>query len=164
MIKFGDICVIIGRGKSGKTLLAKTLSKSLQSDFIYLDYNFVGTDYLYDFYDRNKNKNTVIVFDNYVKMKRNQSIDKLFKKNKKFTLIYVMNYIDTFILDLCDIIYLNKELNYDMIKHFHEKLKYYFKNISLDLLTNGMEDLSEFGFLCFDKDRRFKIKEKYLKI
>lgn len=164
MIKFGDICVIIGKDKSGKTLLSKTLAKNLQIDFVYLDYNFVNTYYLYDFYDKNKNKNTVIIFDNYVKIKKNQKIDKLFKKNKKFTLIYVMNYINTFILDVCDIIYINKELNYDMNKHFYEKLKYYFKNFTLNWLTNGMEDLSKFGFLCFDKDRRFDIKEKYLKI
>ena len=34
MLKFGDICVILGKSGSGKTLVAKTIAKKLQFDFI----------------------------------------------------------------------------------------------------------------------------------
>jgi len=164
MLKFGDICVILGKKCSGKTTVAKTIAKNLQFDFVYIDYTFVNKDYLYDFYNRNKNKNMVIVIDNYYVYKNNTEIDKLFKSNKKFTLIYVMEYIHLKIFDHADIIYIAKEMDYEKIKHINYRLKYYFKNISLDWVTNAMEDLSNFGFLCFDKDKRFDKKELYLKI
>lgn len=164
MLKFGDICVILGIKSSGKTTLAKTIAKKLQFNFVYIDYTFVSKDYLYDFYNINKNKNIVIVIDNYYIDNKNIKIDKLFKLNNNFTLIYVINYINLKILNLADIIYFSKENDYEQIKHIHSRLKKYFKNISLDWITNSMEDLSKFGFLCFDKDKRFNKKEYYLKI
>ena len=164
MLKFGDICLILGKKCSGKTTVAKTIAKNLQFDFVYIDYTFVSKEYLFDFYEKNKNKNMVIVLDNYYIYRNNIQIDKLFKKNKNFTLIYVMQYIHLKILDSADIIYVAKETDYEQIKHTHSRLKKYFKNISIDWVTNAMEDLSGFGFLCFDKDKRFDKKELYLKI
>lgn len=163
MLKFGDICVILGKSSSGKTTLAKLIAKNLQFDFIYIDYAFVSIDYLYDFYDKNKNKNILIILDNYI-YRNNVDIDKLFRSNKNFTLIYVTQYIHFKILNLTDIIYIAKETDYEQIKHIHFRLEKYFKNISLDWITNAMEDLSNYGFLSFYKDKRFDKKEFYLKI
>jgi hypothetical protein len=164
MLKFGDTCVILGKRKSGKTIVAKTIAKNIQFDFIYIDYTFVKTDYLYDFYEKNKNKNMVIVLDNYCVKRNNVEIDKLLKINKNFTLIYVMQYIHLKILDFVNTIYIAKETEYKQIKHIHFRLEKYFKNLSLDWITNAMEDLSNYGFLSFDKDKRFDKKEIYLKI
>jgi predicted ATP-binding protein involved in virulence len=164
MLKFGDICVILGKQGSGKTTVAKAIAKNLQFDFVYIDYSFVNIDYLYDFYENNKNKNMVIILDNYCVHRNNTEIDNLFKSTKKLTLIYVMQYIHLKILDSSDIIYIAKETDYEQIKHYEFRLKKYFKNMSLDWFTNAMEDLSNFGFVCFDKDRRFNKNELYLKI
>ena len=164
MLKHGDICVIIGKRTTGKTTVAKAIAKNLQFDFIYIDYAFISKEYLYNFYEKNKNKSLVIILDNYCVHRNNIEIDKLFKSNNKFTLIYVMNYIHFNILDSSDIIYISKELDYEQIIHYKSRLDKYFKNMSLDWLTNAMEDLSKYGFVCFDKDRRFNKKELYLKI
>jgi len=163
MIKFGDICVIVGKRCTGKTIMAKSIAKNLQYDFVYINYTFISKDYLYDFYDKNKNKKMVIILDNYYVCSNNVNIDRLFRYNKKFTLIYTMNYIHFKILNSSDIIYIAKEQDYKEIKHIHSKITQYFKNMTLDWITNAMEDLSEFGFVCFDKDNRFDKKEYYLK-
>lgn len=163
MFDRGDIGLIIGKKGSGKTLLAKKLCKDISINYIYLDYNSLDKDYLENFYNENKNKKSIIIFDNYVCFKKNKKIDRLIRNNENFTILYVMNYIDLKILMFTDTIYIAKDNDYDVIKHYHQRLKKYFKNCSIDWLTNAMEDLKDYGFLSFDKDNNDKKKELYLK-
>ncbi len=164
MLKYEDICVIIGKEKSGKTLLSRTLAKSLTPNYNYIDYNFVDSKFLHEFYNQNKDTKRVIILDNYERSYGNKRIDSLYRKNHNFTLIYVMSSIDTYVADGSDIIYVGKETNYSQIKNYHSKLKCYYKDFYLDWLVNAMEDLEDYGFVSLDKDKRYTDKEIYLKI
>ena len=67
----GDIGLIIGIHNSGKTMFAKHLAKTLDKNYIYID--FIHTSY-YDLdiiYENNKNTECVIVFDNFIELTTN---------------------------------------------------------------------------------------------
>jgi len=164
MFNYDDISIILGTRMCGKTSIARKLAQNLSIDYYYFDYNIMDLNYLRDFYDLNKTKRTVIIFDNYFKMNKNKLVDALFRKNTNFAIIYVMNYIDKFMLKLSDSIYIAKELNYEANKHYYNNLKQYFTNCSIAWIVNSMEDLKDYGFLCFDKELRHKKKEEYMKI
>jgi hypothetical protein len=164
MIEYGNMCVIIGSAKSGKTILSKTLAKSLSFDFVYIDYSTTNSEYLYDYYDVNKYRKKIIIFDNYYRSLSNDKIDNLFIKNKRFTLIYTMNHFDVSMLNKTDIIYIAKDENDNYINNCYEKLKIYNNDLSLDYISESMKNLKQYGFIVFNKDKHITKKEMYLKI
>lgn len=160
---YKDIGLIIGKRGTGKSFLAKKLAKDLSIEYIYVNYFVSDNEYLEELYNKNKDKKTVIIFDNYFYYGKNIKIDKMFVHNKNFTIIYVMDYIVTHMIKIADILYISKESDYETIQHYHNRLKDNFKKFcSLDWLTNAMEELKDYGFVCFDKNNRLRNYEKYM--
>jgi hypothetical protein len=156
----GDIALIIGDNVSGKTTFAKYLASTKDINFIYID--FIHTPYseLDELYEKNKNITKTILFDNFIEMRNNARRMNLFKHNKNFTLIFVMNYLSDAYIKLCDIIYFAKNNLYVDI-YFSKISKYYNDKNNF---INKMNILRDYGFLCIDKDNKVKFEEELIKL
>jgi len=162
MILHGDIVSIIGINDSGKTTFAKYLASTLDKNFIYIDFIHTPYDELDDIYNKNKNINSVIIFDSYINMTNNMRRMNLFKHNKKFTIIFVLNYIERNIIKMSDSIYFAKNTDTYIIDSYYDVISKYYSN--KNLFIQNMNKLRKYGFLCIDKDNKIDFKEELIKI
>jgi len=158
----GDIVSIVGMHNTGKTTFAKYLASTLDKNFIYIDFIHTSYDELEDLYNKNKSINCVIVFDNYVMMTNNMRRINLFKHNKKFTLIFVLNYIERPIIYMSDSIYFAKNTEKTNIDTYYDLISKYYHN--KNLFIENMNKLRNYGFICVDKDNKNKFNEELIKI
>jgi len=99
-----------------------------------------------------------------VRMRKNRELDEMFEKNKFFTIIYVMNYIDSYMIERSDVIFLAKETNIEQIKYYYNRIKYFFTNFcSLDWLIYSMDELDKYGFVSLSKNDVCTREELYIK-
>jgi len=160
----GDIISIIGINNAGKTTLAKYLASTIDKKYIYID--FVHTSYikLDDIYESNKNKNIVIIFDNYVEITHNSRRMNLFTDNRNFTIIFVANYICKKIIKESNSVYFAKNIKNYMVDAYYNSIKKYYRN--KNKFINKIKKLNSFGFLCIDKDNKYidQREEEIIKI
>jgi len=164
----GDLVLIVGKSKTGKTALARKLAQKITLKFIYVSYNTCTHKYLYTLYRKNSYKSTVFIFDNYVKKTENTLVDKIFINNPNFTIIYIMSYLHNYMIDKVDVIYLSREddnKDNNTIDTYYKHTKTFFSNnYTLDWLSNANDDLSKYGFICLDKYNRCIKEHDYIKI
>lgn len=158
----GDIVVVIGLCNTNKTTFAKYLANTLDNNFIYLD--FIHTPYtdLDKIYENNKHNNCVIIFDNYIDLRSNMRRINLFTQNNKLTLIFVINYISTQIIKKADIIYFAKNTTKNIIDSYYNSIKKYYKN--KNKFISSIKRITDNGFICLDKDNKYKSDEEIIKI
>lgn len=157
----GDLVSIIGMHYSGKTTFAKYLASTLDKNFIYIDFIHTSYDKLEDIYKMNKDINCVIIFDNYVNMTNNMRRMNLFKHNKKFSLIFVLNYIEKTLINMSDSIYFAKNTETFYIDIYYDLISKYYQN--KNLFIENMNKLRNYGFICLDKDNKDKFEEELIK-
>lgn len=160
MLIRGDITTIIGTHNSGKTLFARYLASTIDKNYIYID--FIHTSYsdLDMIYNNNKDKECVILFDNFIELTSNMRRMNLFIQNKKMTLLFVLNYVSHYFIRKSDIIYFGKNLNY--IDVYYNSIKSYY-NDKIEF-ENNMKKLRDFGFISIDKDNKVNHIEELIKI
>lgn len=154
------ITTIIGTHNSGKTLFARYLAGTIDKNYIYID--FIHTSYsdLDMIYNNNKDKECVILFDNFIELTSNMRRMNLFIQNKKMTLLFVLNYVSHNFIRKSDIIYFGKNLNY--IDVYYNSIKSYY-NDKIEF-ENNMNKLRDYGFISIDKDNKVNHKEELIKI
>lgn len=157
-----DICVIFGLNFSGKTTFAKYLASTLDKNFIYIDFIHTPYDIIDNIYETNKNNKHVIIFDNYIEIKTNMRRMNLFKHQRQFTLIFVLNYIEKTIMNISDVIYIAKNTEQYYIDIYFNLISKYYTNKN-NFITK-MNKLRNFGFICIDKDNKNKFEEELIKL
>jgi len=160
MLIRGDIAIIIGIDFSGKTTLAKYLASTIDKEYVYINFRNTSYNEIDIIYDNNKDKESVIIFDNFIELFTNMRRIDLFIQNKKMTIIFVLNYVSNYFIKKSDIIYFAKNLNF--IDVYYDSIKSYYNNkIEFE---NNMKNLRDFGFLSIDKDNKINHKEELIKI
>jgi len=160
MLIRGDITTIIGIHNSGKTIFAKYLASTIDKNYIYIDFIHTSYNDLDIIYNNNKDKECVILFDNFIELTTNMRRMSLFIENKKMTLLFVLNYVSHYFIKKSDIIYFAKNLNY--IDVYYDSIKSYY-NDKIEF-ENNMKNLRDYGFLSIDKDNKINHKEELIKI
>lgn len=161
----GDIVCITGLHNTGKTLLARYLAKTINKNYIYIDFIHISYEKLDELYNTNKNTHIVIIFDNFVELKNNKNRMDLFFNNNKLTLIFVLNYISNFIISKADILFFSK-INQKNILNSYYKHIYKYCKINKQNLYFNIHKLKKNGFLCVDKDNLYtnNVEEEIIKI
>jgi hypothetical protein len=85
----------------------------------------------------------------------------LFKHNKKFSLIFVLNYIERTIIKMSDSIYFAKNTEKFYIDIYYDLISKYYQNKKL--FIENMNKLHNYGFICLDKDNKDKFEEELIK-
>jgi len=161
MFNSGDIALIIGKYKSGKTTLAKTLMNKLKANYIYINC-IRDIDKLENIYYSTKNIETYIIFDNYVESKSTDKIFNLFIDNINFTIIIITNYVNIKLIRKSDVIYLGKNLSNASIDIYYDRINRYL-DINKNKFIEKINKLNDYGFLILDKDKRYKDEEILMK-
>jgi hypothetical protein len=169
-IKLGDSILIIGDNKSEKKLFAQSIASHIKKQdknvkIIYVDWCRTASFELEDIYSRNKNKKTIIIFDNYIEIKNKARFSHLFKYEKNFTMIFIMNYIYNPILKFADIIFFSKTTCNFNIDTICNKLSYILPNMNINKnsIVNNMSRLKSNGFLYLNKFNKNLNKEYLIK-
>jgi hypothetical protein len=151
----GDIVCITGIHDSGKTTFAKYLAGTLDKNYIHIDFIHTPYEKLDEIYETYKDIQKVIIFDNYVELRNNVRRMQLFIDNNKLTLIFVLNYISKIMISKADILFFAKNNDTYILDSYYKHINKYFKNNKKKLYSH-MKKLENFGFLCIDKDNKYK--------
>ena len=93
-------------------------------------------------------------------MTKNMRRINLFCNNKNFTLIFVLNYVCKKLIDKADLIYFAKNRNNNIIDSYYNQIEKYYKNKTE--FTNKIKKISDYGFICLDKDNKYKKEEEFI--
>jgi hypothetical protein len=138
------------------------LASTIDKKFIYLD--FIHTPYseLDKLYEDNKDIDKTIIFDNYIDLISNSRRMNLFMQNRKFTIIFVVNYISKKIILKTDRIYFAKNKSECIINSYFNSIQKYYKNKKK--FISSIKKIKNYGFICLDKDNRYKYEEELIEL
>ena len=166
-IKLGDIILITGGICTGKTTFAKCISKNLSKDknikTIYIDWIKIGYNELESIYYKNKDMKTIIIIDNYIEIRTRLRFSDLFRYQKNFTLIYIMNHLSHHMLKFADVLFFAKTTIPFHIDAISNKLNMMSIGTKKSYIMNKMNKLNTKGFLYLNKFDKKMNKEYYIK-
>lgn len=166
-IKLGDVILITGGICTGKTTFANCISNNISKNnnikTIYINWIKMGNDELESIYYKNKDMKTIIIIDNYIEIRTRMRFSYLFKYQKNFTLIYIMNHLSHYMLKFADIIFFAKTIIPIHIDAICNKLNAISIRTKKSHIMNKMNKLNTKGFLYLNKFDKKMNKEYYIK-
>jgi len=165
-IKLGDVILITGGICTGKTTFANCISKNISREIniktIYINWIKMSHVELESIYNKNKDVKTIIIIDNYIEIRTRIRFADLFKYQKNFTLIYIMNHLSHQMLKFADILFFAKTTIPFHIDAICNKLNTLSFGTNKSYIMNKMNKLNTKGFLYLNKFDKKMNKEYYI--